>query len=119
MSKKVILKLGEVIGLQKELNNLLSEKLVLSIKMDIQKLLASVNTIIEDYNIQRKEFFKLHGTEDEKGNYTLPDELSKELTKELQDTLDKEETFTTVLKFDSFKELVSEYPYYIFFKLFE
>jgi hypothetical protein len=118
MSKKVKITLGEVISLQTELSNLLAEKLTLSTKMDIQKMITSISKTVEDYQKLRLEFFKTHGKEDKEGNFTLPKNVSKPVIKELEDTLKKEEEIETSLKFDDFKDLTSSYPYYVLFKLF-
>lgn len=119
MSKKTKLTLAEIAVLKLDLQALRKENLTLSVKMDVSSFLTSLEPIVKDYNEQVTDFFKKYGKDEGNERYTLPKNLAKEKMDELNDLNKKEEEIVCKLKFDTFKDITSDYPYEVFLKLFE
>ena len=112
MSKKN-LSLIKVLAINSELQSLLSEKLNISAKWDISKVITQCEKHAEDYNKFRLELCEKHGKLDESGEkYTFEDGKEKAFKKELEELNDKKVSLNVSISFAKFDKVESEYPYH-------
>jgi hypothetical protein len=113
MSKKKIT-LVQVLSLSSELKAALKEKLSISIKWDISKILSQCEIEIVEYSKLRDVLCKKHGELDEnKQNYVFTAESQIEFSKEMDELNSTVVTLNTSLTFSRFDKLESEFPYHI------
>lgn len=114
---------NEILELNKELNNLLSEESISFVtKYDISKMIEKTQKTSESFDKIKLDIFKKYGklVDGETDAYTLENSDKKEeAIKQLNAILEKTETVNSNLKIDDFKDLKSKYPYRIIYKLFK
>ena len=112
---KTKMKIRDVIQLNSELHLLHTEDaLSFVVKYDVKKLLDKTKVIVKDFTDQQQALFKKYGvcTDEKKDTYSL--EGSDDYViglKEINDLLDKEETFDKTFKLNDFKDLKTANPY--------
>jgi hypothetical protein len=113
MSKKK-LTLGKILNLTTELKAALKEKLSISIKWDISKILSQCEIEMVEYSKLREVVCKKHGELDEsKQNYTFTDESQVEFSKEMEELNSQKVTLDVSLSFTRFDKIESEFPYHL------
>jgi len=111
------IKLVELAGLNEDLSHMISEKINITVKMDIYKVIQKNIPIIESYDKLKLDFFKLNGIEKD-GMFTLKADLTKEVLKELDDLNNKEEEVKLPFDFSIMENIVNEHPYLTLIRLF-
>jgi hypothetical protein len=112
MSKKN-LSLIKVLAINSELQSLLSEKLNISAKWDISKVITQCEKHAEDYNKFRLELCEKHGKLNaSKDQYIFEEGKEKGFKKELEELNDKKVSLNVSISFTKFDKIETEFPYH-------
>jgi hypothetical protein len=112
MSKKN-LPLIKILAINSELQSLLNEKLNISTKWDISKVVSQCEKHIEDYNKFRLEICEKYGKIDESGQkYTFEKNEKVKFEKELEELGEKKINLNVSISFTKFDKIESEFPYH-------
>lgn len=81
----MIIKLSQLLDVEKPLAELMEQQLPLKISYQLAKVLRKASDEMKEFYRLREELFKKLGIEEEDGKFTIPDDKKEDFTKEIME----------------------------------